>query len=319
MKKTITGTEIKAAAETAETALIIGHMRPDGDCLGAGFALKRFLEHFSVAVDFVCDSEKPMHYSFFSEFDSLNDKKQSAYDVVFCIDCGDEKRLGRYIGEIKKCESFNIDHHITNIGYADNNYVVAEASSTCELIFDLLDSIGAIDDYIAFCLFVGLSTDTGHFMHSNTTSKVMYTAAKLLEYNINANAIASILYRNNSINKTMLIERAIRSMKFFHNDEICVMSVMLDDLKETGCVLADTEGLTDYGMNIGKVSVVVCITEQNRPQYKVSFRSKSADVSAAAAVFGGGGHKKAAGCIVSGHYEDVVRKIVKSITDGLDG
>ena len=318
MKKTITGTEIKNVAETANSVLIIGHMRPDGDCLGAGFALKRYLEDFSVSVDFVCDSEKPHHYTFFEAFDELNDKKQSLYDAVFCLDCGDEKRLGRYLGELKKCVSYNIDHHITNVGYADFNYVVPEASSTCELMFDLLDSVGGINDYIAFCLYVGLSTDTGHFMHSNTTSKVLYTAAKLLEYNIDANQIATFLYRNNTINKTMLIERAIRSMKFFHNDEICVISVMLKDLEETGCVLADTEGLTDYGMNIGKVSVVVCITEQNRPQYKVSFRSKTIDVSSAAAVFGGGGHKKAAGCIVSGHYEDVVRKIIKSITDGFN-
>ncbi len=318
MKKTITGTEIKRVTETANTALIVGHMRPDGDCLGSGFALKRYLEKFSLAVDFVCDSDKPEHYAFFEEFDKLNDKKFSSYDAVFCVDCGDEKRLGRYVGELKKCVSYNIDHHITNVGYADYNYVVPDASSTCELLFDLLDSVNGIDDYIAFCLFVGLSTDTGHFAHSNTNAKVMYTAAKLLEYNIDANKIASLLYRNNTINKTMLVERAIRSMKFYHNDEICIISVMLKDLEETGCVLADTEGLTDYGMNIGKVLVVACITEQNRPQFKVSFRSKSADVSSAAAVFGGGGHKKAAGCIVSGHYEDVLRKIVKSITDGLN-
>ena len=316
MKKTITGTELLNAAKSAKSALIIGHMRPDGDCLGAGFAMKHFLQRHGVSVDFVCDSDKPEHYSFFEDYDSLNNKKLNSYDAVFCVDCGDEKRLGRYGTELGKSLSYNIDHHVTNKGYADYNYVVSDASSTCELVFDLLDSIGEVDDYTAFCLYVGLSTDTGHFMHDNTNAKVLLTGSKLLEHNIDASRIVSLLYRNNTVNKTMLIGRAVRSMKFFHDDKICVISITANDLQETGCVLADTEGLTDYGMNIGKVLVTVCISEQFKSQYKVSFRSKSIDVGKAAAVFGGGGHVKASGCVVNGHYEDVVRKVVKAVADG---
>jgi phosphoesterase RecJ-like protein len=123
------------------------------------------------------------------------------------------------------------------------------------------------------------------------------------------------LYRNNTVNKTKLIARAIESMRFFADGKICAITVSLKALEECGCVLADTEGLTDYGMNIGTVETTLCITETDKPQYKVSYRSKRVNVSAAAGVFGGGGHEAAAGCVLSGHIEDVVRKAVKSVTD----
>ena len=88
-------------------------------------------------------------------------------------------------------------------------------------------------------------------------------------------------------------------------------------MQDCGCVLSDTEGLIDYGMMIGSVDIAICITEQNRPLFKVSYRSKNIDVAAAAAVFGGGGHSLAAGCAVGGYYEDVVNKVIKSVTDGM--
>lgn len=302
----------------AARILIIGHVRPDGDCLGSGFALKKVCEKMGKTVDFICDSPFPSHYSFMPHYAEYNVQKCDSYDLVICVDCADDQRLGKYIGYIKNSNSVNIDHHDTNNGYCKTNFIERGASSTCEIVFDLLNGANLIDDTAAYYLFIGLSTDTGHFMHRNTNSKAFLTAANLAKYNIDATKIGEALYRQNSIGKTKLIARAIESMRFFHNDEVCLIIITQKDLADCGCESADTEGLTDFGMNIGRVLVTAALCEQNRPMYKVSYRSKSIDVAAAAAVFGGGGHKLASGCMIGGHLEDVVRKIVKSITDGMD-
>ena len=304
--------------DNAQSVLIIGHQRPDGDCIGAGLALKSVCTTHGKPCDFVFDSPVPAHFAFLPAFDTLNAFSAKPYDTVICVDCADHLRTGKYIGYVKNAGiSVNIDHHQTNNRFAAVNIVVPEASSTCEVLFDLLEPAGELNDTVAYYLFVGLSTDTGHFMHSNTTAKVFRTAAKLAEYKFDPHAVASNLYKNTTAGKMKLIARAIQSMRFFADGKVCVISVRPEDLQACDCVLADTEGLIDYGMMIGSVEVAICLTEQNNPQFKVSFRSKGADVAAAAAVFGGGGHKLAAGCTVSGKYEDVVRKVVKSVTDGM--
>lgn len=304
--------------KNAKSVLIIGHQRPDGDCIGAGLALKRVCENHFKPCDFVFDSPIPAHFSFLPRYDALNKQVCKEYELVICVDCADNMRTGKYIGYVQKAaHSYNIDHHKTNNRFAETNIVKAEACSTCEVLFDILEPLGEIDDAVAYYLFVGLSTDTGHFMHSNTNSRVFEIAAALSSRKIEPHRIASNIYKNATYGKVKLIAKAIESMRFFADGKICVISIRLSDLEECGCVLADTEGLIDYGTMLGSVEVAVCITEQNTPQFKVSYRSKGLDVAAAAGVFGGGGHKLAAGCSVSGHYEDVVRKVVKSVTDGM--
>ena len=301
----------------AKNILVIGHQRPDGDCIGAGLAFRHVCLRHGKACDFVFDSPVPEHFLFVPDSDKMNVFSASEYDTVVCVDCADHLRTGKYVGYLDKAKhTLNIDHHKTNNRFAQTNIVAAGACSTCEILFGLLDDMGEIDDNVAYWLMTGLSTDTGHFMHSNTSARVFEIAASLCRYNIDPHEIASKLYKNVRYEKTKLIARAIESMRFFADGKLCVISVRLADLQECGCVLADTEGLIDYGMMIGSVDVAVCVTEQNTPQYKVSYRSKTIDVAAAAAVFGGGGHKLAAGCSVSGKYEDVLRKVVKSVTDG---
>lgn len=312
-------TTITEQIRASEKVLIIGHQRPDGDCIGAGLALRHVCAKYGKQVDFVFDSPTPEHFSFIRDYDKLNATPSGNYDLVICVDCADKFRAGRYIGYLNSAKvSYNIDHHKTNDRYAQHNTVVPAACSTCEILYDMLAPLGEIDDDVAYFLMVGLSTDTGHFMHSNTNARSFEVAASLAKYAVDTHEIATDLYKNASYNKVKLIARAIESMRFFNERKICVMTVTSKDLEDCGCVMADTEGLIDYGMMISDVSVAVCISEQKSLLYKVSFRSKSIDVAVAAAVFGGGGHKLAAGCNVSGRYEDVIQKIVKSITDGED-
>lgn len=306
------------SVKAAEKILIVCHIRPDGDCLGAGFGLKRICETLGKKVDFVTDSDKPEAYSFIADYGALNDRKYDGYDLGIAVDCADDMRLGKYLAIYNKCrQTINIDHHQTNNRFGKINYVAPEKSSTCELLFDLIESDNVIDKEVATLLYLGISTDTGNFMHNNTKPETLSAAAKLLALGADQQLIVNSFYKNNTKNKLVLTAKAIESMRFFRDDGIVVMTVTSAMLCDCGCVMSDTEGLIDYGMSIGSVNVAVCMTEQKERSYKVSFRSKSTDVAAAAMTFGGGGHKLAAGCVVNGYYEDVVRKVVKAVSDGM--
>ena len=232
------------SVKKSERILIVCHIRPDGDCLGAGFALKRIAEKEGKKVDFVTDSPLPAQYSFIDGFDSLNDIKFQDYDLGIAVDCADDLRLGKYLQKFKKCKvTFNIDHHRTNNRFAVFNIVAPDKSSTCELLYDLIKDDGVIDKDAATLLYLGISTDTGNFMHNNTTPSTLSAASQLLSLGADLEKIINGFYKNNTKN--------------------------------------------------------------------------TADASVVCAKFGGGGHKLAAGCVVNGHYEDVVDKVVKAVSDGM--
>lgn len=283
-----------------------------------GFALTRIAERMGKRVDFVCDSPFPPAYSFIKDRDKFNDIKCERYDLAIAVDCADSARMGAFGELFRKCsETINIDHHKTNDGFGKSNFVVPDLSSTCELLYSLIKDYGVIGADEATDLYLGLSTDTGNFMHSNTTPDTLRTASELLALGADLGAIVNGFYRNNTKNKLALVARAVGSMRYFDDDKVVVMTVTQKDLKETGCVLSDTEGLIDYGMSVGSVKVAVCMTEQRERSYKVSLRSKGADVSLVAGAFGGGGHKQASGCVANGYYEDVVEKscVFRRVTD----
>ncbi|MCL2862389.1 MAG: bifunctional oligoribonuclease/PAP phosphatase NrnA [Firmicutes bacterium] len=302
--------------KTSGNILIITHMRADGDCLGSGFALKKYCEKIGKCADIVTEEPTPSRYLFLPDIHELNYRKHDDYSLVICVDSSDERRLGECFKFLKKAKvSINIDHHKSNTYFADYNFVVGDASSNCEIIFDILNEHGEIDREIAYYLFIGQSSDTGHFQHRSTTVKTLEVATELLKHDIDLDHIIQSLYRSNTMGQMKLIERAISSMRFYEDNKICLMSILQKDIVECGCTYSDTEQLVDYGMKIGEVQVAVLFSEHDKGGFKVSFRSKSVDVSEAASVFGGGGHKLASGCIAHGQYEDVKDKILKSVKD----
>lgn len=302
---------IVSAINKAQNILITSHIRPDGDSLGSGLALKRFAENNGKRADFLVDSDYPEHYAFLPGRETFNVKSLDSYDLFIAIDCADEKRLGSYVSYLD-LPSVNIDHHITNNNFAKVN-IVKDYSSSCEILAEALVGKPGFDSVIASLLYVGMSTDTGHFAHSNTNARVLANASRLLEYDFDAYDIVKKLYRSNSIGKTKLIGVAINSMRFYCDNRICIMTITKKDLRNCNCEMSDTEGLIDHALAIRDVETAVCMSEYSYNTYKVSFRSKNVDVSKAAAVFGGGGHRQAAGCMVNGFYEDVIIKILRSL------
>ena len=301
----------------AENVLLVCHVRPDGDCLGAGFAVMRVCEKLGKNTDFVCDSPLPAHYSFLPDGGSLNDEKFFGYDLAIAVDCADEFRMGKF-GDVffSVPVTINIDHHITNTNFASVNIVKGDASSTCEILFDLF-KCGYIDEQIAEYLYMGISTDTGHFRHNNTSPETLIAAADLVRYKFDVSTLIDNLYRSNPIGKLKLIGVALNKMRFFENNRICIIALSQKDIAGCDCSLSDTEGIIDYPMTIKEVEVAVCMSQQSGSSFKVSFRSKGPDVAAIAGKFGGGGHILASGCVVNGDFNGCVNKVVAAITEDI--
>ncbi len=308
--------QILEAIERASTIIVVGHMRPDGDCLGSAFALREYCIKHGKKADVGSPTPAPESYSFIRNISAFNRFTQKRYDLFIAVDCGAKDRIGRLEGYFNAArETVCIDHHQNHGGFAKYNYVVPDASSTCELVYDILDPTGEIDANIANYLFMGLSTDTGHFMHSNTTPKVLYTAYKLAKYGADIYRLSTLLYRSRTREKTELIAEAIRSMRFYENGKVAFITMTREMLDRCHIDANETEGIIDYAIAVKGVEIGISICEEKPNEFKVSFRSRGRRVDAIASVFGGGGHIFAAGCRVSGVKEDVVDKIMKAVRD----
>ncbi len=305
-------TDIINAIKNSSAVLVCGHMRPDGDCIGSALAMRRLCEKLGKHADAVSDGEKPPAFDFLPDYELYCAPRRPDYDLLIAVDCAEEKRLGEYRRYLNTARTVvNIDHH-PNIGYGNINVVDPSASSTCAIVFELFEDSGYMDKTIAEMLYTGLSTDTGHFMHSNTDEKVFKIAARLCTYGIEVGKINHDIYCNKSTNRIALTALALSGIRLYAEGKIALMTVMLADLEKSGCHTPDTEGLIDHASSISGVKISLCMCEQPGNVFRVSLRSVEADVSAVAARFGGGGHKLASGCMISGNRYDVAEKIIKA-------
>lgn len=313
-----TAVEILDAIKAASTVMICGHIRPDGDCIGSAMAMRHLCEKLGKKADAVCDAEKPSAFAFLPEYGEFCAPRYDSYDLFIAVDCATEKRLGvygKYLRAAKK--SVHIDHHPVEQMFADINCIRVEASSVCEVIYTLFADSGLIDKDMATMLYTGLSTDTGHFMHSNTTSEVFKIASELCAYGIDIAAVNHGIYKNKSINRIKLTARALEGIELYENGRIALMTITRADMTDCGCGTDDTEGLIDYASSIAGVEISICVCEQEGGTFRTSLRSVRADVSKVAGMFGGGGHKLASGCILSGVREQVRARLVEAARSAL--
>lgn len=316
----VTNDIIRAISES-ESVLVCGHIRPDGDCIGSALAVRRICERMGKLADAVCDVEQqPYGYGFLCGYDSFCKPRLNKYDLFIAVDCATEKRLGVYTKQLHSAKySVDIDHHPTNERYGKLNHIVGSASSTCQIVYELFKDTDLIDRETAEMLYTGLSTDTGNFMHSNTDTSVFRTAVGLSEYGLDIGNINHEIYCNKPMRRIKLASRALDSIRLYADGKIGLMTITLDDLNGCECTSEDTEGLIDNVSSISGVRIAISICEQPGGLFRCSLRSFSADVAAVAEKFGGGGHKLASGCIISGTRYDVADKLISAASHALIG
>lgn len=312
---------IKKAAAAVKNALSVAifcHTRPDGDTLGAGLGLKAALGD---KADVYCDSEISDYYGLFPNRGDIAPfiGLKHSYDLLIAVDCADPPRLGRYQKPfLKHNNTVVVDHHTTNAGFASSvNCILPGASSTSEIMLGIIkEAVGAPGPLSALCLYIGVSTDTGNFTHSNTSKATFLAAAELAACGADVAYIAGKLYKETTPNRLRLLAASLSTLYLTEDGKISVISISQEMLKNTGCKHYDTEGFIDHAINLKGVSAGILIHEIGKNRYKLSLRGKApVNVADVAARFSGGGHVQAAGCMIQGDFYDVRDKIIRAIED----
>ncbi len=292
--------------------IILTHASPDGDTLGAGYALYYGLKQLGKSVEVICPEVIPSKYAYFL---CETDHVRRENSVVIAVDIADKCLLGSLQSEFGEFVDLNIDHHISNVRYAKALYLDADASATCEIIYELLCALKVkLNDTIAKALYTGISTDTGCFKYSCVTAKTHKIAAQLYNYDIEADCINKIMFDTKS-KKLLTLERMVLDTAEYHFDDKCMMITITAAMQEkTGCSGTELEGLASISRCVEGVIAGVTIKQIGSNTYKASLRTyEPLDASEICKSLGGGGHKNAAGVTLSGDLSEVKAQIFEAV------
>ncbi len=311
-----------AMLEDVKTVAIIGHVRPDGDCVGSCLASYNYLEeHYPEVKAVVYLETPPSKFNYLRNFDRIvsDFSEDQSYDLCLCLDSSDTLRFGeaiKFLTAAKK--SLCVDHHITNTRYAMENIVQDNASSTCEVLYGLLDE-SRISREVAECIYTGIIHDTGVFKYDCTSRKTMEIAGKLMEKGIDFSKIIDDSFFRKTNIQNQILGRALLESITFHSGQCIFSAISKKDMDFYGVTGADMDGVIDHLRITEGVVCAIFMYEISCREYKVSLRSTTdLDVSKIAVYFSGGGHKKAAGCTMTGSVHDVINNLSNQIVKQLD-
>ena len=299
-------TKLETMIDQAGKIVILGHVNPDGDCVGSCLAVYNYIKEWDSTKAVTVRLERaPSKFSYLSGFDAIETEAgEETYDLCICFD--------------RSAKTICIDHHITNRGYAKENVIDGHASSACEVVYGQLDE-SRISKRVAECIYTGIIHDTGVFKYSNTSRKTMEIAGKMMEKGIDFGTIIDGSFYKKTYMQSQILGRALlESITFL--DGRCIFSVVRKkDMDFYGVDKSDLDGIVDQLRVIDGIECAIFLYETGIHQFKVSLRSNSiVDVSRIAAYFGGGGHVRAAGCTMSGSVHDVVNNLSAHIAEQLE-
>jgi bifunctional oligoribonuclease and PAP phosphatase NrnA len=307
----------------SQTICIVGHIRPDGDCVGSQLGLALALKNEKRKV--CCWNEDPIPQKYaFLDPDSLfqRPRRDQKFDCVIATDAASFERLGSVGPNITDRKLFiNIDHHASNTRYADINWVSAREPSTGELIFRLMKvAKWPITRQIADCLFTAVSTDTGSFQYPTTRPGTYHVAGELVRRGANLARICDEVYQSYPVSRARLLRHVYSHFRLTHQNQIAYFWLKKADFARTGAESNDSEGLIDHIRAIEPVIAAVVFEEMEPELTRVSLRSKNekVNVNEIAALFGGGGHPAAAGARIPGRPLSVQRKVIAAIKKALN-
>ena len=302
---------------------VVGHVRPDGDCIGSQLGLALALLDQGKKVTCWNEDPVPRKLAFLDTQKLIGAPSPGrTFDCVIATDSASFERLGRVCDCIRKRKLLiNIDHHASNTRYGDINWVSAREPSTGELIYRLAKAAGwTITRPIADCLFTAVSTDTGSFQYPSTRPATYHVAGELVARGANLAKICDEVYQSFPLSRVRLLQHVYNHFHLSHHNQIAWFWLKKADFVRTGADTADSEGLIDHIRAIEPV-IVACVFEEVDPELtRVSLRSKSdqVDVSEIASRFGGGGHPAAAGARIVGKPLATQRQVIAAVKKALN-
>ena len=303
------------------SVLVLGHRRPDGDCIGSQVALTRILRAMGINAIAVNNDPVPRTLQKFVGDTPFTDPQRieaGDYKIV-TVDCADHARVGDELRNRFPSVFLNVDHHVSNTKFAEHNFVLSDASATGEVLAKFFfDSDLEVDQTTADALYLGICTDTGQFCYSGTNAAVFEVCRKLCESGCNPSMVAHELYEREKPGRIQLLQKFLASFRMEFNDSVCIGSIREDFYQETGTKPEDAENFVDYARSLEGVEIGVLVEDRNG-KLKGSFRAKDKKyrVDLLAKEFSGGGHACAAGFNVDVPFDEFYPNLVNSIGEHL--
>ena len=305
MKKNNSTEEILNLIKSSDNIGVISHKNPDGDNIGSTISVILGVREnlnkniFGIKVD-----NFPQNLLFLDTIDNIRET-------------GEVDRPGE-IGEFfrkRAKKTINIDHHKTNDYFGDLNYVFPNMSSTCEIVYNLFKDFNfKISKDIANALLVGINTDTYRFLYESSTSSTLRVCANLYDLGADKDYIYKKLYQNNIFEVEMLKNKLINRAKLYFDNKVAVIGMFESDFEGTDLTMDMVDDVVNYYRDINGFEVSILFKEMEKNVFKGSVRSKEfVDVSKVCGYFNGGGHTRAAGCIIDGDFESVVNLFLERL------
>lgn len=309
--------EIKDKIFSEDNIVVISHVNPDGDAIGSGLALTLGLKKMGKNVRFILQDKYPDSVKFLNEInivEQYDENNEYKFDLSICVDGATDDRLGKAKELLKNRFVINIDHHISNTLYGKLNYV-EEISSTSELIYKFLKFCEIdIDINMAEALYTGLVNDTGNFSHDNVTEKTFEMAAELKRIGASNSKVVREFFNTKSLPAIKLLGIAMYEMEYNENKKLAYYFMSKETLDKYNGRKEDTEGIVEKLISFKEAEVSLFLREDKIGVIKGSMRSKhDIDVNEIASIFGGGGHRKAAGFTSELSAEEIIKKVLERL------
>lgn len=307
--------EAAALLRAWDKICIVSHRSPDGDTLGAAAALLRALRFLGKTVMFRCADAVPEKFSYlFAGLETIEFEPEK----IVTVDVADSSLLGALEPFAGKAD-LAIDHHGTHRCFAKETLVDGTAAAACEILYRLILAMDVpVTATIADCLYTGIATDTGCFRYPSVTPETHRTAAALLACGARASDINRVMFDTRSRSAIRLLQRVYSDMEFFHDGRCALLCITQKLIEETGAGESDLDGVAALVRQVEGVVYGVTLRERGENEYKISVRAtEPANAAAVCAVFGGGGHKGAAGCMIHAPIEEAKAKILAACGEAL--
>ncbi len=320
--------QILDALTRAKSLVCVGHVSPDADCLGAALGLARAWSLHQNRDASVWVSEKSIPARLRFMFEIANVRNANEYDLesadrIAVVDTSQPSRIDLPKNATSSIDGnpriLNIDHHFTNTCFGDLHWIVEDASSTCELIYEVLRGLSyRIDPATAALLYSGIYTDTGGFSLPNTTANALHIAADLTQLGVSPSDVAERVDRSVGVPQFELMKCIYQNTRTQENGSIAYSTISYDDLVRSGCSPSDIDDQVNVPRSMAGVTIAALFTEVEPGQIRINLRGESnTEVSGLAQQFGGGGHRQAAGVIMSGTLQCAVERIVNAAVNML--
>jgi len=314
--------EVVQKIRVAKSLIVAAHISPDGDAVGSSFGLTRILRSMGKSAQaYLCDGVPERMKPLISDTPWSSNPPVGSYDLLIAIDTATKMRLGPDVEELFKhaASSVVIDHHVSNAGYGDVNFIQGDAPSSASLVIELAAALGVVPDKAAVnLLFAGLCDDTGSFRFSNAGVRAFSDASELVRMGAEPEPVAQALYFSDPFRQFKLRSRALESLELVLKNRIALISLSRATLEELGCTSEDTGEVVDEARRVAGTSGAVFLREVENG-WKASLRSKgdAFDANAVARTFGGGGHRAAAGCTIQEPLEKAKELLLAALEKAL--